>query len=201
VILDPRSSGSTTASPRPSGIEQGPGLFPAVGRDGTLPARLLSPGPSAGPNAALPAPEASGPAPALGPRVLVADDNRDLQRIFAHQLVLLGLEVVGVANGRDAVDVALSALRSGHPFDLILMDLEMPILDGYQATRQVREGGHTGPILALTAHSADETRLDCLRLGCDDCLCKPFDLDQLRNVIRKFLPGIPLPQDDPSPRA
>jgi CheY-like chemotaxis protein len=106
---------------------------------------------------------------------------------------LLGLQVLGVTNGRDAVDLALSALRAGHPFDLILMDLEMPILDGYEAIRRVREGGFTGPILALTAHSGDDSLLDCLRIGCDDCLCKPFNWVQLRELIQRFLPGFSSP--------
>lgn len=138
-------------------------------------------------DAGVPDPESE---PPLVPRVLVADDNHDLQQILARQLVLLGLEVVGVSNGRSAVDLALSALRAGRPFDLILMDLEMPILDGYQATRQVREGGYTGPILALTAHSNDDSQLDCPRLGCNECLCKPFHWEELRDVILRFLPGV-----------
>jgi CheY-like chemotaxis protein len=137
-------------------------------------------------------PQLEGPDRVPRSRVLLADDNRDLQLIFASQLVLLGLEVVGVSNGRDAVDLALSALRAGNPFDLILLDLEMPVLDGYQAATQLRDGGYSGPILALTAHSGDESRLDCLKLGCDDCLCKPFDSSQLRELIRKFLPGVSL---------
>jgi len=160
--------------------------------------------------AAAPEPTAAGvsgplehasPAPPSGlpPRILLADDNRDLQQIVAQQLVLLGLEVLGVSNGRAAVDLGLSALRAGNPFDLILMDLEMPTLDGYQATRQLRDGGYAGPILALTAHSADDSRLDCLRIGCNDCLGKPFDWVELRSLVQKYLPGR-LPSAPRSPR-
>ena len=123
-------------------------------------------------------------------RVLVAEDNRDLQNVFARQLTLLGLEVVGVANGRDAVELTLAALAAGHSFDLVLMDLEMPILDGYEAIRQLRDGGFSRPILALSAHSSDDHRLDCITLGCDDCLCKPFDWSQLARLIGEYLPGI-----------
>jgi CheY-like chemotaxis protein len=112
----------------------------------------------------------------------------------------MGLQVVGVSNGRDAVDLALSALRADHPFDLILMDLEMPILDGYQATRQVREGGYAGPILALTAHSGDESIHDCLRVGCNDCLGKPFQWGQIQALLRKYLPGFsPRGSQSPGP--
>jgi CheY-like chemotaxis protein len=127
------------------------------------------------------------------PRVLLAEDNRDLQHVFAGQLTLLGLEVIGVTNGRDAVDLILAAHRGGHPFDLVLMDLEMPILDGYEATRRIRDGGFPGPILALSAHSTDDYRLASLTMGCTDCLCKPLDWNQLVALIRKYLPGHVLP--------
>jgi CheY-like chemotaxis protein len=122
---------------------------------------------------------------------LLAEDNRDLQRIFARQLTLLGLEVLAVTNGRDAVDLTLAAYAAGNPFDLVLMDLEMPIIDGYEATRRIRGGGFVGPILALSAHSTDDNRLDCLKMGCNDCLCKPIDWSQLAELIRKFVPGHP----------
>ncbi len=131
--------------------------------------------------------------PELPPRVLVAEDNSDLQPIFARQLSLLGLEVVGVGNGRDAVDLALAAHEVGNPFDLILMDLEMPIVDGYEATRRIRAGGFRGPILALSAHSSDDYRLASLEMGCDDCICKPIDWIQLADLIRRFVPGCSAP--------
>jgi len=127
------------------------------------------------------------------PRVLLAEDNRDLHQVFASQLALLGLEVVGVTNGLDAVNLALAAHRGGYPFDLILMDLEMPVLDGYEATRMIREGGFVGPILALSAHSTDDYRQDSLRIGCNDCFCKPIDWNQLAVLVRKHLPGHALP--------
>jgi CheY-like chemotaxis protein len=123
-------------------------------------------------------------------RVLLAEDNRDLLEIFARKLNLLGLEVLGVANGRDAAEIALAALAAGNPFDLVLMDLEMPIVDGYEATRQLRAGGFSGPIVALTAHSTDDNRMDCLAMGCDDCLCKPVDLDHLGGLIRRYIPDL-----------
>ncbi len=136
----------------------------------------------------LQAPQAPAPFP---PRVLLAEDNRDLQQIFAHQLTLLGLEVIGVSNGRDAVDLALAALRVGNPFDLVLMDLEMPIVDGYEATRLLRDGGFAGPILALSAHSTDDNRMDCIELGCNDCLCKPIDWSRFAELVHRFLPRLP----------
>jgi CheY-like chemotaxis protein len=109
------------------------------------------------------------------------------------QLTRLGLEVVGVRNGRDAVDLALGAHRANNPFDLILMDLEMPILDGYEAIRQLRQAGLRGPILALTAHSTDEYRAECFKIGCQDCLCKPIDWPHLADTLRRYIPGIQFP--------
>jgi CheY-like chemotaxis protein len=145
------------------------------------------------PGSALPRLEEAGVAPELPPRVLLAEDNSDLQPIFARQLSLLGLNVVGVGNGRDAVGLALAAHQAGNPFDLILMDLEMPIVDGYEATRRIRAGGFNGPILALSAHSSDDYRLDSIKLGCNDCICKPVDWIQLADLIRRFVPGYNAP--------
>lgn len=141
------------------------------------------------PGSVLPRPEEAGLAPELPPRVLVAEDNCDLQQIFARQLTLLGLEVVGVSNGRDAVGLVLAAYQVGNPFDLVLMDLEMPIVDGYEATRRIRDGGFSGPILALSAHSSDDHRLDSIKMGCNDCICKPIDWIRLADLIRRFVPG------------
>ena len=76
----------------------------------------------ASPGSALPQPEEVSLAPELPPRVLVAEDNHDLLQIFARQLTLLGLEVVGVSNGLDAVERALATYQAGNPFDLVLMD-------------------------------------------------------------------------------
>jgi len=123
----------------------------------------------------------------------VAEDNRDLQQIFARQLNLLGLEVVGVGNGRDAVDLALAAYHAKNPFELILMDLEMPIIDGYEATRRIRDGGFSGPILALSGYSSDDYCLDIINMGCNDCVCKPVDWSQLTDLIRRFVPGCNAP--------
>ncbi len=150
-------------------------------------ARVASPG------FVIPCPEVASSAPELLPRVLVAEDNKDLQRIFARQLTLLGLEVVGVGNGRDAVDLALAAYQAENPFDLILMDLEMPIVDGYEASRRIRDGGYSGPILALSGHSSDDCRLDSIKMGCNDCICKPIDWIQLADLIRRFVPGCKIP--------
>jgi CheY-like chemotaxis protein len=150
-------------------------------------AKFVSPG------SELPRTEEVSLAPELPPRVLVAEDNHDLQQIFARQLTLLGLEIVGVSNGRDAVDLALAAYQAGNSFDLVLMDLEMPIVDGFEATRRIRDGGFGGPILALSGYSSDDYLLDSIKMGCNDCVCKPIDWSLLADLIRKYIPGCNAP--------
>jgi CheY-like chemotaxis protein len=118
---------------------------------------------------------------------LLAEDNCDLQRILSRRLNLLGLEVVSVTNGREAVTLAQAALVGEKPFDLILMDIEMPIVDGYEATRQIRDSGFSGPILALSAHSAEDYRQECIKMGCNDCIPKPIDWSLLSVLIREHI--------------
>ena len=95
--------------------------------------------------------------------------------------------------------MAQSALAAENPFDLILMDMEMPIIDGYEATRQIRNGGFSGPILALSAHSADDYRQECLKIGCNDWIPKPIDWRLLTLLIRKHIARSQTPGLLPTP--
>ncbi len=112
-------------------------------------------------------------------RVLVAEDGLDNQRLVLFHLRKAGADVETVTNGREAVDAALIGGAAHRPFDLVLMDVQMPVLDGYQAARELRDRGYTAPILAFTAHSDEDSRRACLSSGCDDFLAKPVDARRL----------------------
>ena len=115
-------------------------------------------------------------------KALLVDDYEGIRRTFGRLLERLGLQVIVAENGREAVDVALS-----QPFDVILMDIQMPVLDGYSATRTLREKGFETPIVALTAHAMEGDRQKCLDAGYDDYLSKPIDQTELLRVLGKYI--------------
>ena len=116
-------------------------------------------------------------------RILLAEDGTDNQRLIGLILRKAGAELTIVENGQRAVDCALSAEASGSSFAVIVMDMQMPVMDGYTATRRLRSAGYTGPILALTAHAMTEDRQRCLDAGCDAYLSKPVDREKLLTAV------------------
>jgi len=117
-------------------------------------------------------------------RILLAEDSRDNQILITRLLERAGAEVVVVDNGQEAVRALLAGDAQ---FDLVLMDMQMPILDGYSATALIRESGLTVPVIALTAHAAPGERERCLAAGCDDYATKPIRRAELIAMVSDWL--------------
>ncbi|MBX3379178.1 MAG: PAS domain S-box protein [Phycisphaeraceae bacterium] len=120
-------------------------------------------------------------------RILLAEDGPDNQRLIVHLLRQAGAEVVTVTNGSLAFDQCFEQLRAGQPFDLILMDMQMPIKDGYETTRAIRANGYTGPIVALTANVLTEQRRRAMESGCNDVIEKPIERHRFLSVCRDWI--------------
>jgi signal transduction histidine kinase/DNA-binding response OmpR family regulator len=130
----------------------------------------------------------------LGARVLLAEDNSGNQEVAAAMLEALGCQVRAVINGHEV----LERIEEEH-FDIVFMDCQMPTMDGFAATRAIRErearsaksgaGGRRLPIIALTAHAMQRDRRDCLDAGMDDYVAKPFTKDELQYMVEKWLRG------------
>ena len=121
-----------------------------------------------------------------GMQVLLAEDGRDNQRLISLVLQRAGAGVVLAENGRQACDHALEAQHGAHPFDVILMDMQMPELDGWSAAALLRSVGYDGPIVALTANTMDGDRERCLAAGCDDFASKPIDKPVLLATLARW---------------
>jgi CheY-like chemotaxis protein len=99
----------------------------------------------------------------------------------------MNLELEIAEDGRLACEMAEKSRVEGKPFDLILMDIQMPKMNGYEATRWLRQHGWKGPIVALTAHGLVGDREKCLEAGCDDYIAKPVTAKGLRDVLARYL--------------
>jgi len=115
--------------------------------------------------------------------ILLAEDNPANQELFDLYIRKLGARATIVDNGAQAVDKAL--IRQ---FDLILMDMQMPVMSGVEAVQELRRNGYRGPIVALTANSTIEDRNACLWAGCNDFLSKPVDRKRFVDLLGNYLP-------------
>lgn len=151
--------------------------------DTSIATRLASPIPAPAPPSAI-----------LHGSVLLAEDNIVNQQVAKAMLAKLGLETVIVSNGAEALD-----LICDHHYDIILMDCQMPIMDGFTATTHIREQYQARPhlpIIALTANATENDRINCLNAGMDDFLSKPYTLEQLRQKLLRWLPQDKLDRAD-----
>lgn len=118
------------------------------------------------------------------PKILVVDDNEDNRDALSRWLERRGFEVVAAANGKAGVEMA----RSEKP-DLIMMDMNMPELDGWEATRQIRAQPETAavPVIALTAHALEGDRARAIEVGCTEYHTKPVEFPKLLSQIEAIL--------------
>lgn len=113
-----------------------------------------------------------------GLRVLIVDDSDDNQVLIQHHLKKYGVICDTAGDGVEAIEKA-----EHNPFDFVLMDMQMPRMDGYTATRNLREAGYDKPIIALTAHAMKEDRERCISVGCNDYLTKPIVSEELYSTL------------------
>ncbi|WP_347244740.1 ATP-binding protein [Thermogutta sp.] len=123
----------------------------------------------------------------LDGHVLLAEDGLDNQRLISFILRKAGFQVAVASNGEEAIRMVELAEHHGTPFECILMDMQMPIVDGYTAVRVLRSRGCRTPIIALTAHAMVGDREACLAAGCDDYLSKPVDRKTLVKIVARHV--------------
>ena len=115
-------------------------------------------------------------------KILIAEDDRELRQLFSHVLIKYGYTVTGVSNGQQALD----AMDCDY-FDLIITDIMMPVMDGYELVRQLREVGNTTPVLMITAKDAfDDMRMG-FQSGVDDYMVKPINVNEMVLRVQALL--------------
>lgn len=119
--------------------------------------------------------------------VLLAEDNPVNQKLIRRVLEKMGLSVDLAANGQIAFDMAMNQSEMARPYAVILMDMQMPIMDGVTAARNLRRAGYDRPIIALTANAMEQDRKRCMDAGCNDFTTKPIDRDKLNQTLHHWL--------------
>jgi CheY-like chemotaxis protein len=125
--------------------------------------------------------------PELSGRVLLVEDGPDNQRLIGGILRRAGLDVEIASDGAQGCQLALLSEATDDPYDVVLMDMQMPVLDGYTAVQRLRASGYRGAIIALTAHAMTGDRERCLASGCTDYATKPIAREQLLAQVAAHL--------------
>jgi len=125
--------------------------------------------------------------PSINGKILLADDRRDIWRVGKYFLEKCGAAVTVVENGRQAVEAVIAAAAENAPFSLVLMDMQMPIMTGHEAVRELRRLGFELPIIALTADAMEGEREACIKMGCNEYFPKPIDGPRLMNSIASLI--------------
>ncbi|MDR3183343.1 MAG: response regulator, partial [Planctomycetaceae bacterium] len=127
------------------------------------------------------------PQPLNDKNILIVDDSKINQMVFSAALREAGCRIELAKDGQEGVEKATAALNGGDPFDVILMDMQMPVMDGYEATRTLRMQDYTKPIIAVTAHALPDDQAKCLDAGCDAYLSKPVEPHLLQDTLKSFI--------------
>ena len=130
--------------------------------------------------------EWSTPGAALDCHVLIVDDRRDIRFLTTSILKKAGATTSEAEDGEVAIEKVKAGITSRQHYDVILLDMQMPRLDGYQTALQLRELGYSGPIIALTANAMQGDMARCIECGCNDYLTKPIDVEQLTQKVMAF---------------
>ena len=125
-------------------------------------------------------------ATSLDCHVLIVDDRRDIRFLSRHILSKAGASIDEVEDGLLALDYIRDRLAEGNPPALILLDMQMPNLDGYETAKRLRDSGFVGPIIALTADAMQGDMNRCLEAGCNDYMSKPIDSTRLVQLVREM---------------
>jgi CheY-like chemotaxis protein len=125
--------------------------------------------------------------PQMPGRLLIAEDARCVQQNLLSILGKMHVTPDMVENGRMACDKVEESKAEGKPYDLILMDMQMPRMNGYQAVEWLREQGWKGPIVAISAFDGEKDHEKILKAGCDACVSKPVNEAKLREIFTKHL--------------
>ncbi|MCL2050213.1 MAG: ATP-binding protein [Lachnospiraceae bacterium] len=131
--------------------------------------------------------------------ILVCEDNSINQQVIVEHLERIGLTSVIAENGQIAIDMVTEKMKAGQHYDLILMDIHMPVMDGIEATHKLLSLGITTPIVALTANAMKRDRESYLSLGMSDYISKPFYAQELWTCLLKYLTPISLSDSDLKP--